>query len=261
MSGIRRQLIAALVVVSCWVAPRTAIAVCVSGNSVDRWKCWEQSAVASTSLGSNPTRDYIVQVSINHSTLGLLTQDAFWDADITNPSRFRFRFALPGGTATWGGVTCTAVNPIERPCPPGLSWSPGASSGPITINAPTTNQDLFDRGFLRQYTFYGYSPLYHWDFSRQFYWNGDTAWSAPGFEASGRTALWSQYVTDRASKGFNVTLIAPAAIYQSFPGGSGPFSQLAAGKDDNCSTRIPNDCSIPNRIYWNSFDDLISTAN
>jgi hypothetical protein len=254
---------------------RAVAAPCASGAApVNQWQCWQQTITAGgLGLGANPYRDYIIQVTLVHSTLGTSTQDVFWENDLLHPNNFTFRIAFPAAsptaaaTVTWSNVTCRQANPGGPSCPTNLSWTP--SSGAVTINPASTGKNIYDKGFLRQYTFYGYSPLFYWDLSQQFYWNGDTAWSAPGFEASGQTSNWGSasqqgsYIADRQSKGFNVVLVAPAATYQAVPlGKPGPLNPpQPPPPGGNCTARVPNDCSTPNQTYWANFDGLISTAN
>jgi uncharacterized protein DUF4038 len=102
-----------------------------------------------------------------------------------------------------------------------------------------------------------YSKLLYGDRVTPFYWSADTAWSAPGFEASVQTSNWNTYISDRASRGMNVVLVAPAATYAAFPAGRGPFKPDV----NSCTGPVPNDCSTPNPTYWSSFDNLMSTAN
>ena len=245
--GFRSLIVACLLIGA--AAPLVAQPACTTGASVDQWKCWEQTLTI-PGLGANPYRDYIIQVTFLHSIAGTTNQDVFWDTGST----FKIHAAFPPGTVTWGGLTCQTARTGGPSCP-----SMPATSGALTVNALTTGTNkLYDKGFLRQDTFYGYSALYYWDFSEQFYWNGDTAWSAPGFEASQQSNRWSSYIADRSGKNVNVTLVAPAATYQPFLPNSGPFTQLTGCVDTN---PIPNTCSIPSSAYWNRFDALIGTAN
>ena len=277
-SHLRSLLVAASLVAALALLPGVLEAQCTvsttSTATVTQWRCLEQQITSGTTDfysggAGNPYRDLILRIAVTGNGLSF-TQDAFWAADTANPKLFKFRVALPAAgpstpaTYTWSIAGCTGTT-ANINCASGIGWSP--STGTITVNGSTAGVNLYTKGFLTQTYFtvktlpptYVFSPLLYGDKATTFYWAADTVWSAPGFEASGQTSLWSDFVTDRKNKGINVLLVAPAATYAAFPANTGPFKPDAPATA--CSTALPNDTSIPNPAYWANFDNLINTAN
>jgi hypothetical protein len=242
---------------------------CVTGSSVAQWQCWEQQITSSIDFYNNgtgnPYKDLVLRVTFTQSGTGaIFTQDAFWLADTVNPRNFKVRAALPAGTWTWQITGCTGVTGGHN-CSTGVTWTPAPL--PINVISSTSGPQLYARGFPTQFHWCayevpncGFNPITYGDLVTPFYWAGDTAWGAPGLEASGQASHWGAYATDRSSKGFNVALIAPSATYQMWPWSTGtmPFVPPSCS---GTTAPTPNDCSRPNPAYWNNFDTLISTAN
>lgn len=264
--------LAGLLVLALSAAP--SLAQCTSSGSIVQWRCWEQQIASNVDFynngAGNPYRDLTLRVTFTKPATGqTFTQDAFWLADTasaTTAKNFKVRTALPPGTWSWQVAGCTGTTGGLN-CANNVTWTP--SSGSITVSSSTSGPQIYSRGFPSQWvTFLGdgttrYSNLLYADLVTPFLWSADTAWSAPGFEASGQTNLWGSqatagsYVYERKNKSFNVVLVAPAATYQTWPWSTGtkPFVP-------DCSpTPVPNDCSRPNPGYWNNFDTMISNAN
>jgi hypothetical protein len=253
------------------------LAQCTTGGSVIQWRCWEQTIVSGTDFynngAGNPYKDLILRVTFtNAATSTTFTQDAFWVADTANPKNFKVRVALPAAgtqSATWTWQVASCTKTVDgQPC--GGTWTP--SSGTITVTSSTSGPQIYARGFpnqLRAITplFIRYTPILYADLVTRFLWAADTAWSAPGLEASGQTNLWGSksvvgsYIYNRNSKKINVLLVAPAATYQPWPWSTGTKPFVPDSCSQTPTAPIPNDCSRPNPAYWNNFDTLVSNAN
>lgn len=238
-------------------------------DNVFRWQRWEKELTASVSLGPNPYKDVVVRVQFTKMGGTTFTQDAFWQADLTNAAtqrRFKVRAALPEGQWTWQVISCTGNSGCSS-----VNWTP--AGGTINVTRPATNTGikLYDKGHpmqLTNITALGTtksSLLYANDYSR-FFWAADTAWTAPPREISGQTAFWSSYLTSRKNRQFSTVLIAPSVAWQ--PGGGDPWPALPGAdgfsfiQSGNCGTNaIPNNCSKPRREYWDAFDAMVQQAN
>lgn len=241
--------------------PSFVAAQCKTTGPLTPWQCYEARIVSSVDLynggAGNPYRDLTLRVTFNNATTGAsFTQDAFWGADTANPTFFYVRTALPPGNWSWSVAGCSGTTG-GRNCSSGVTWSPGALLGLSVTGTPAPGQ-LCQRGFPTQVanvtgsgTTYG--PIVYGDGVTPIFWAADTAWSAPGFEASGTTTFWNSYVADRKAKLFNFVLLAPAAL--------APQASQVFVTSGSCTDPAPNNCSIPNIAYWKKLDTLISTAN
>ena len=242
-------------------------------DSVFQWQPWEKSiATGTNSLGTNPYRDYIVQVTFSNPTWGSFTQDAFWDNDPANPNVFKIRTALPAGstpgtstTWNWGSITCTGTG--GGACP-ATTWS--QSSGCIVVQSRTNlGPKIYDQGFLKQDSIEMVAtPLVYWN-EANFFWLGDTAWAAPPREikslaGTAQTSQWATYLQQRTGK-FSVIQVAPAVAWQPQHGEFTPLPAASGFSFDQSlctsSNPIPNQCSRPSKNYWDQFDGLLAQAN
>ena len=242
-------------------------------DSVFQWQPWEKSiATGTNSLGTNPYRDYIVQVTFSNPTWGSFTQDAFWDNDPANPNVFKIRTALPAGstpgtstTWNWGSITCTGTG--GGACP-ATTWS--QSSGCIVVQSRTNlGPKIYDQGFLKQDSVEMVAtPLVYWN-EANFFWLGDTAWAAPPREikslaGTAQTSQWATYLQQRTGK-FSVIQVAPAVAWQPQHGEFTPLPAASGFSFDQSlctsSNPIPNQCSRPSKNYWDQFDGLLAQAN
>jgi hypothetical protein len=259
-----------LLIISLSLASAPSLAQCTQGASISQWRCWEQSLTSSVDFyingAGNPYRDLTLTVTFTNLSTGYsFTQDAFWMADVNNPTAFKVRTALPAGSggvsATWswsiagctgttGGKSC--VNGSGNP----VTWTP--PSGTVLVSPSTSLPQIYARGIPSQYKrlswpagIFSISPLVYGDAS-PFFWAADTAWAGPGKEASGLTNSWTSYIADRTSKQFHGLLVAPAALTPA----ASVFTTVSG-----CTDPVPNTCSRPNPTFWQNFDSVISAAN
>jgi hypothetical protein len=152
------------------------------------WERWETSFTAASAY-SNEYAGVTVQVHFGGPGRQTSTVHAFWDGGLT--WKVRFAFPEPG---TWTFST-TCSNPADA----GLHLRTGI----VEVTPYTGGNTLYAFGFPR--TDAGTSHLFrHWD-GEPFFYLADSAWE-PWIHLS--AADWTEYVDDRAARGFSVVQTA-----------------------------------------------------
>jgi hypothetical protein len=230
-------------------------ATCLPVESIGQWQRWTHPLTSSFTY-TNPYKNVTLQATFTCGST-TVTNYGFWDG--TTAKDFKIRTALPTcATGNWHWQTSCSSSGEANVC---SSDSGLLQCGDITVTAPTNPSVLYQNGFL---TVSASNLFLNYSNSTRFPWQADTAWAAPtmtNFSASNPTdptADWNQYLADRAGKGFNVVIVAPAPNYNGHAEPGTAFTQLASCTSTN---PVPNACSTWIPSYWQRLDAMVQQAN